>query len=212
MAKKFKIRRLRRLVAAALSTVEYQRSDSARIRAIPDVRTIRYYTTLGLIDGPAEMKGRTAYYSIRHVAQVVAIKRLQGQGLALAEIQTRLLGLPPKQLKKIAALPKNIDDLADALPDESETPSSEIKEQAKKEQAFWKRAPTSSSARSRKPRATSNVARPVAVVRIPIAPGTTIEVTQPSDTSNIDVLSIQSAAADLIEELRRQGLLPSPLV
>jgi len=212
MAKNFKIRRLRRLAAAALSTVEYQRSDSARIRAIPDVRTIRYYTTLGLIDGPAEMKGRTAYYSIRHVAQVVAIKRLQGQGLALAEIQTRLLGLPAKELKKIAALPKNIDALADSLPDESKTPPPETSQQAKKEPAFWERAPASSSARSRKPRATSDVARPVAVLRIPLTSGTTIEVTQPPDTSNIDVRDIQSAAADLIEELRRQGLLPSPLV
>jgi len=165
------------------------------------------------------MKGRTAYYSLRHVAQVVAIKRLQGQGLALADIQTRLLGLPPKQLKKIAALPKNIDALADALPDEFEQPSPKTNQKvtSQAERPFWEVAPTSSSARTRQPlfqhaESVAGMARPVSVVRIPLTEGATIEVTQPNDTSKIDVLGIQAAAADLIEELRRQGLLPSPVL
>src|SRR3954468_17018908 len=79
-------------VALALS-VDYAGQASGRVRDVPDRRTIRYYTTLGLIDRPAEWRGRTALYGRRHLLQLVAIKRLQTHGLALAEIQARLLGL-----------------------------------------------------------------------------------------------------------------------
>src|SRR4051812_34246003 len=64
-----------------------------RVREVPDRRTIRYYTTLGLLDRPVEMRGRTAYYGNRHFWQLVAIKRLQAKGLQLVQIQQSLLGL-----------------------------------------------------------------------------------------------------------------------
>ena len=35
----------------------YQGASSGRIRDVPDLRTTRYYTTLGLLDRPAEMRG-----------------------------------------------------------------------------------------------------------------------------------------------------------
>ena len=60
---------------------------NGQIRAVPDERTIRYYGTLGLLDRPIAMRGRTALYGRRHLAQVVAIKRLQTTGSSLAEIQ-----------------------------------------------------------------------------------------------------------------------------
>src|ERR1043165_8934989 len=60
---------------------------NGQVRAVPDERTIRYYGTLGLLDRPAAMRGRTALYGRRHLAQVVAIKRLQAIGRTLAEIQ-----------------------------------------------------------------------------------------------------------------------------
>lgn len=61
---------------------------NGQVRAVPDERTIRYYATLGLLDRPVAMRGRTALYNARQVAQVVAIKRLQLMGRSLAEIQT----------------------------------------------------------------------------------------------------------------------------
>src|SRR6267154_4882891 len=79
-------------VALALS-VDYDGQASGRVRDVPDRRTIRYYTTLGLIDRPTEMRGRTALYSRRHLLQLVAIKRLQAQGSTIAELQRALLGL-----------------------------------------------------------------------------------------------------------------------
>jgi hypothetical protein len=60
---------------------------NGQVRAVPDERTIRYYSTIGLLDRPHAMRGRTALYGPRHLAQVVAIKRMQGAGKTLAEIQ-----------------------------------------------------------------------------------------------------------------------------
>ncbi len=62
-----------------------------RVSAVPDARTIRYYTTLGLIDRP-KIQGRQARYGRRHVLQILAIKSLQAINLPLSEIQTRLYG------------------------------------------------------------------------------------------------------------------------
>ena len=91
-------------VALALS-VDYEGQDSGRVRDVPDQRTIRYYTTLGLIDRPAEMRGRVALYGRRHLLQLVAIKRLQSKGQSLAELQAQLMGLTDSELGKIANLP-----------------------------------------------------------------------------------------------------------
>src|SRR5262245_39472227 len=73
-------------VALALS-VDYPGPPNSRVRELPDQRTIRYYTTQGLLDRPAEMRGRTALYGRRHLLQLVAIKRLQARGLSLSAIQ-----------------------------------------------------------------------------------------------------------------------------
>src|SRR5438105_13525807 len=91
-------------VALALS-VDYEGQASGRVRDIPDRRTIRYYTTLGLIDRPAELRGRTALYGRRHLLQLVAIKRLQAAGRSLAEVQARLVGRTDADLAEIARLP-----------------------------------------------------------------------------------------------------------
>src|SRR4051812_36230344 len=95
-------------VVLALS-VDYAGQASGRVRELPDRRTIRYYTTLGLIDRPAAMRGRTALYGLRHLLQLVAIKRLQANGLSLAEVQARLVGLTDAALRQVARLPADFD-------------------------------------------------------------------------------------------------------
>ena len=52
---------------------------AARVRAVPDRRAIRWYTTIGLIDRPVAHRGRTALYGPRHLLQLVAVKRLQAR-------------------------------------------------------------------------------------------------------------------------------------
>src|SRR5271170_2857231 len=84
----------------------YPGQPSGRVRDVPDRRTIRYYTTLGLLDKPAALRGRTALYGRRHLLQLVAIKRLQTAGLSLTEIQARLLGLTDAALESVARLPQ----------------------------------------------------------------------------------------------------------
>ncbi|GAB3423701.1 helix-turn-helix domain-containing protein [Flindersiella endophytica] len=78
---------------------------SARVREIPDARTIRWYQTTGLVDRPLALRGRTALYGRRQLLQLVAIKRLQAQGRSLAEIQAELAGLSTEALEPIADLP-----------------------------------------------------------------------------------------------------------
>ena len=87
----------------ALGGPGYEGVPSGRVRDVPDLRTIRYYTTLGLLDRPAAMRGRTALYGPRHLLQLVAIKRLQARGLSLAAVQERVVGLSDAALRRLAA-------------------------------------------------------------------------------------------------------------
>ncbi|MBS2025631.1 MAG: MerR family transcriptional regulator [Deltaproteobacteria bacterium] len=75
----------------------------ARVSAAPDARTVRYYTTLGLLDRPA-LDGRSARYGQKHLLQLVAIKALQAEGLPLSDIQSRLYGRGEGELKQLADL------------------------------------------------------------------------------------------------------------
>ena len=71
-----------------------------RVSAAPDRRTIRYYTSLGLLDRP-KIKGRQARYSERHVLQILAIKALQSVSLPLSEIQSLLYGSSQEELENV---------------------------------------------------------------------------------------------------------------
>jgi DNA-binding transcriptional MerR regulator len=97
------IEELRAAVATALGE-GYDGPPNGRVRDVPDQRTIRYYTTLGLIDRASEMRGRTALYGTRHLVQLVAIKKLQAQGQSLAEVQQALLGQPTAAVARLAGL------------------------------------------------------------------------------------------------------------
>lgn len=54
-------------------------------------RTIRYYISRGLLDGPL-VAGRAASYGPEHLERLRQIRALQEQGLTLAEIARRLGG------------------------------------------------------------------------------------------------------------------------
>jgi hypothetical protein len=80
------------------------------------------------------MRGRTALYRRRHLAQLVAIKRLQARGLSLAEVQQRLLGLTDAALNKLAKL-SNLDGLAAVEPGAKEPAG-------RRTSAFWSATPS----------------------------------------------------------------------
>jgi DNA-binding transcriptional MerR regulator len=98
-------------VDAALA-VDYRGQPSGRVRAVPDRRAIRWYTTIGLIDRPVAHRGRTALYGPRHLLQLVAVKRLQAKGLPLVAIQQELAGATDTQLARVARLPAGAVPLA----------------------------------------------------------------------------------------------------
>lgn len=67
-----------------------------RASLLPDVRMVRYYTTLGLLK-PPRIVLRQAQYGAEHFEALLLVKLLQIQGLSLARIQQELIGLSPAQ-------------------------------------------------------------------------------------------------------------------
>lgn len=71
-----------------------------RVVPAPDVRTVRYYQTYGVLDRPAR-EGREVRYTERHLLQLLAIKALQAVGLGLADIQKRVYGCSNLELETL---------------------------------------------------------------------------------------------------------------
>jgi DNA-binding transcriptional MerR regulator len=191
-------------VAAALAE-GYAGAPNARVREVPDRRTIRYYTTLGLIDRPAEMHGRTAIYSWRHLLQVVAIKKLQARGQSLAEIQQALTGLTDTALARMAEI--NAQDASFAgqpVP----RPST---------RAFWKqepKIPEVAEAEGAGPSAEQpREDRPGGPIRsqtfhgVPLLDGVTLLLASSRPIEGADLEAIRTAAGPLIETLIRRQLI-----
>jgi DNA-binding transcriptional MerR regulator len=72
-----------------------------------DERVVRYYASLGLVDRPLRREGREAIYGRRHLQQILAVKRLQAEGLSLAQVQRRLAGATGEDLQALA-LPEGV--------------------------------------------------------------------------------------------------------
>jgi DNA-binding transcriptional MerR regulator len=182
-------------VALALAE-NYDGQANGRVRDLPDRRTIRYYTTLGLIDRPADMRGRTALYGRRHLLQLVAIKRLQTHGLSLAEIQARLVGITTSGLQKLAQLPPDFDAGEDAKP-----------QAAARREHFWNTVPadaTSADEIDAEPAAYPEVRQ---LIGLPLAPGATLLLNSPRPLDDHDLSALHVAAAPLVKLLRARRLL-----
>lgn len=177
MAERFTIEALTEEVRRALEG--HEEPASGRVRAVPDVRTIRYYTTLGLLDRPAEMRGRTALYAHRHLLQLVAIKRLQAEGRSLEEVQTELAGASDAVLARLARL-------------EASAPGPRIEP----ERSFWRDAPAETAP---PPRA---LEEPWA---LRLAPGVLLVVERTSHPTAAQHQRLTRLAAPLVEALKDLG-------
>ncbi len=204
-------------VGAALEASGYQAPANGQVRAVPDLRTIRYYTSLGLLDRPLEMRGRTALYGPRHLYQLCAIKRLQADGKALGEVQAELAGLDDRALARVAQVQ------ADALTAEPEVAESPAEPPPRRAGAFWSAAPAPVVARTRTPSPPPAPSAPQRAARIAIAqvaklqlaPGVQLEIAPvlgafDPEPGSEDAAALVRAAAPLLEELRRQGLIRAP--
>jgi DNA-binding transcriptional MerR regulator len=92
---------------------EYPGAPNGRVRDVPDRRAIRWYTTIGLVDRPLGMRGRTALYGPRHLQQLVALKRRQAEGRSLAQIQAEFTWLSPEGLTDASRVPVHLLDAGD---------------------------------------------------------------------------------------------------
>nr|WP_042193228.1 MerR family transcriptional regulator [Kibdelosporangium sp. MJ126-NF4]CEL20647.1 conserved hypothetical secreted protein [Kibdelosporangium sp. MJ126-NF4]CTQ89559.1 conserved hypothetical secreted protein [Kibdelosporangium sp. MJ126-NF4] len=89
---------------ADLLSDNYDGQSNGRVRELPNRRTIRWYTTIGLVDRPAATRGRTVLYGRRHLLQIVAVKKLQATGSTLATIQELLVGATDARLAELAGV------------------------------------------------------------------------------------------------------------
>ena len=119
--------------------VDYHGQPSGRVRAVPDRRAIRWYTTIGLIDRPLAHRGRTALYGPRHLLQLVAVKRLQARGLPLVAIQQELAGATDSQLARVARLP--LDARPTVLPGPVPAVAARVASGTARRASFWRDRP-----------------------------------------------------------------------
>ncbi|MET7848783.1 MerR family transcriptional regulator [Streptomyces avermitilis] len=69
--------------------------DELAARAGLTVRTVRFYSSKGLLPPPAIGPRRVGHYSQEHLARLALIEELQHQGMTLAAIERHLQQLPP---------------------------------------------------------------------------------------------------------------------
>ena len=173
----------------------YDAAANGQIRAVPDERAIRYYAGLGLLDRPAAMRGRTAIYGRRHLAQLVAIKRLQAAGKSLAEVEAILPGLDDAALERASGV---------AVPRRAPPAGGRAD--------FWRREPAAVAeaeavARAPAPGAPAATAGFAKRVVLELAPGVTIVVDPAREATAADADAAIRAGEALVAELRRRRLI-----
>lgn len=183
--------------AALALSVGYEGPPNDRVREVPDRRTIRYYASLGLVDRPAEMRGRTALYGRRHLMQLVAIKRLQARGLSLAEVQEKLLVLTDAALAAIARLPDRqaAAGRAQAATEEEPAPAP-APTPARRSSKFWAEAPAPAAG-----------AGAETLTGVGLGPGATLLLAAARPLDEGDLEAIHAAAAPLLRLLESRRLI-----
>jgi len=71
------------------------------------VRTIRFYTTKGLVPPPLR-RGRSGYYTPEHVARLELVQELQSHGFTLAAIERYVAGIPADATPEDIALARTM--------------------------------------------------------------------------------------------------------
>ena len=173
------VERVREALAA-----EYSGSTSGRVRDVPDRRAIRWYTTIGLVDRPLGVRGRSALYGPRHLQQLVAIKRQQSEGKSLAQIQAAFVDLSPAELDELSLVPAGLLSVT-----ESPAPEPSL---TKHRPQFWAEHP----------------GPPVAadLHSVALIGGVVLNLTRP--VTDAERRDIDAAAVPLLELLASRGLLP----
>jgi DNA-binding transcriptional MerR regulator len=168
-------------VAARLDRAGFAQGNG-QVSPVPDRRTLRYYTTIGLLDRPLAIRDRQAVYGERHVLQALAVKRLQALGRSLAEIQAQLAGLPDQQLDALAR------------PDQA-GPSEGSEPAARRSARFWAAATPEASLPDLR-----------TLVAVPLDGDVSLLVPSDRPLTPADVAAVRQAAEPLLRYLTAAGL------
>lgn len=71
------------------------------------VRTVRFYTSKGLLPPPIR-RGRSGYYTAEHVARLELVRELQSHGFTLAAIERYVAGIPADATPEDIALARTM--------------------------------------------------------------------------------------------------------
>ena len=92
--------------AARLIEAFVPKQERYKVTDYPDARTVRFYTTRGLMDKPNRYNGQNAMYGSKHLLQLVIIKYLQSQYLSIRKIDEIISGLTQDDLLKLINHPQ----------------------------------------------------------------------------------------------------------
>lgn len=211
--------------AAALDALGIA-TPNGQVRDRPDVRTIRYYSTLGLIDPPLEMTGRTARYGSRHLLQVLAVKAAQARGASLADAQRALVGASEDELRGVIG-----PGLPGALPVATTPAPTSEGDDGQRRHVFWRVPPAppaaqppaaepssaaGSPASSMEPSHSTgprpwHMTRPRPLVAVTLNSAATLLIEGAEANAaldSLDIAELKAAAAPLLDYLTAAGLLP----
>ncbi len=217
MNERWRLEELVQLAGQALDAAPYDGQTSGRVRDVPDARTVRYYTTIGVLDRPLEMRGRTAYYGRHHLLQIVAVKRLQARGMSLVDIQKNIAGADNSSLKRWAALPAEFWEAVSGQQEVRATPPSPdgLLTAAAQSPAtgvrtrFWAAEPAMAEPEGHAAAAVKVTAKPALVLSL--APGVSLILEgspgRPLDAAALD--AARPAFDDLLTALTRAGMIGS---
>lgn len=71
------------------------------------VRTVRFYTSRGLVPPPIR-RGRSGYYSAQHIARIELVLELQSHGFTLSAIERYVAGIPDDATPEEIALARTM--------------------------------------------------------------------------------------------------------
>jgi DNA-binding transcriptional MerR regulator len=190
--------------------VDYPGQVNGQVREVPDIRTIRFYTTRGLIDRPAQMHGRTALYGERHLLQLVAIKRLQAKGLTLAEIQKQVGGQSNRKLRELARLPVHRHQTVET--DAADHHQTEQTAEDRRRGRFWEASPAPVPEGETNTERTEEMQKKrgpdvQSLTGVALEDGVTLLLQAARPLDEQDVEALRSAAAPLLKLLRLRRMI-----
>lgn len=97
------------------------RQERQSVSLVPDERTVRYYSTEGLLTPPEGKQGLNSIYGYQHLLQLLVIKRLQAEHLPIRKIKELVEGKSERELEQLLDVEERTKAQARAAPKNAAT-------------------------------------------------------------------------------------------